>query len=89
MGQNAIKRFPKSWVVAKTSVDAERKVARSVRRQGERGEMKHILLCAVLKDTEWKKCSEWVRRNVCNEVTGSMGTLFENLDGAGKGKCND
>jgi len=51
--------------------------------------MKHILLCAVLKVTEWKKCSERVRRNLWNKVTGSTGTLFENLDGAGKGKCND
>jgi len=59
------------------------------RRQGERSEIKHLLLCAVLKVTEWKTCSERVRRNVWNEVTGSTGALFENLDGAGKGKCND
>lgn len=51
--------------------------------------MKHILLCAVLEVAEWKKCSEWNRRHVCSEVTGSTGTLSENLDGAGKGKCND
>jgi len=47
--------------MAKTSVDAKCNVARSARRQGERSEMKHILLCAVLKVTEWKKCSERVR----------------------------
>jgi len=87
--QKAIKRFPKSWALAKTSVDAECNVARSARRQGERSEMKHLLLCAVLKVPEWKKCSERVRRNVWNEVTGSTGALFENLDGACKGKCND
>lgn len=32
---------------AKTSVKAECNVARSVQRQGERSEMKHLLLCAV------------------------------------------
>ena len=69
--QKAIKRSPKSWAMAKTSIDAERKVAKSVRRQGERSEMKHILLCAVLKVTVWKKCSERVRSNSCNEVTVS------------------
>jgi len=62
--------------MAKTSVEAEWKAARSVRRQGERSEMKHLLLCAVLKVTEWKKCSEPIRRNACNEVTGGSGTLF-------------
>ena len=62
---------------------------KSVRRQGERSEMKHILLCAVLEVTEWNTCSERVRSNGCNEVTGSTGTLSENLDGAGKGKCID
>jgi len=43
----------------------------------------------VLKVTEWKKYPEWIWENVWNEVTGSTGTSFENLDGAGKGKCND
>ena len=59
--QKTIKRSPKSWAMAKTSVDAECNVARSALRQGERSEMKHILLCAVLKVTDWKKCSERVR----------------------------
>ena len=79
----AIKRSPKSWAMAKTSVDAEWKVARSVRRQGERNEMKLLLLCAVPKVTEWKKCSEQVRRNAWNEVTGGTGTIFENFYGTG------
>ena len=33
--QKAIKRFPKSWAMEKTSVDAECNVARSAGRQGE------------------------------------------------------
>ena len=74
---------------AKTSVEAECKVARSVRKQGERSEMKHLLLCAVPKVTEWKECSEQVRRNTWNEVTGGTGTLFVIFNGVGKGKCND
>lgn len=67
----------------KTSVEAEHKVARSLRRQGERSEMKLLLLCAVPKITEWKECSEQVRRKVWNEVTGGVGTLLDNFNGAG------
>jgi len=62
-------------VKAKTSAEAECKVARSVRRQGERSGMKYLLLCAVPEVTEWKKCSERVRKNAWNEVTGGAGTL--------------
>ena len=39
----AIKRSPRSWAMAETSVDAECNVARSAGRQGEWNEMKHIL----------------------------------------------
>ena len=38
--------------------------------------MKLLLLCGLPKVTEWKKCSEPIRRNACNEVTGGSGTLF-------------
>ena len=64
---------------AKTSVKAEGKVARSDKRQGERIKMKLLFLCAVPKVTEWKKCSEQVRRNAWNEVNGGTGILFENF----------
>jgi hypothetical protein len=50
--------------------------------------MKLLLLCAVPKVTEWKECSEQVRRNAWNEVTGGTGTSFENFNAVGKGKCN-
>lgn len=76
-------------MLAKTSVEAECKEVKSARRQGERSEMKHILLCAVPKVSECKKCSEQIRRNAWNEVTGGTGTLFENFNDIGKGKCND
>lgn len=59
---------------AKTSVMAERNEVRSVRRQGERSEEKPLLLCAVPKVTEWKKYSERVRKNTCNEGTGGTRT---------------
>ncbi len=65
--------------MAKTSVEAEWKAARSVRKQGERSEMKHLLLYAVPKVAGCKKCSEHVRGNAWNEVTGGTGTLFENI----------
>ena len=51
--------------------------------------MKHLLLCAVPKVTEWKECSEQVWRNAWNEVTGGTGTLFDIFNDVGKGKCND
>lgn len=79
------------FVKAKTSVEAECKVARSVRRQGERNGMKYLLLCAVPEVTEWKKCSERIRKNAWNEVTGGAGTLNGNFNGEGKGQmypCN-
>jgi hypothetical protein len=44
-------------------VKAECNVARSVRRQGERSEMKHLLLCAVPEVTEWKECLDNERGN--------------------------
>jgi len=61
-------------VLAKTSVEAESKEARSVRRQGERSGMKHLLLCAVLKGywmeemfrTGSEKCLKWSYRRHSN-----------------------
>jgi hypothetical protein len=70
-------------VPAKTSVEAECKIAKSVRMQSEQSETKLLLLCSVLKVTEWKKCSEQVWRNVWNEVTGGTGTLLEKFNGVG------
>jgi hypothetical protein len=59
--------------------------------QGERSVVRQLFLCAVPKVTEWKECSERVRENAWNEVTGGTGTLIENFNGAGKGQmypCN-
>ena len=55
---------------------AECNVVTSVRRQGERSEMKHLLLCAVTEVTEWKESSECSRRNDWNEVTGGTETFI-------------
>jgi hypothetical protein len=73
----------------KTSINAERNGARSVRRQGEHSVVRQLFLCAVPKVTEWKKCSERVRRNAWNKVTEGTGTIFENFKLVGKGKCNE
>ncbi|MCG6188949.1 hypothetical protein [Maribellus maritimus] len=51
--------------------------------------MRRLLLCAVQKVTECKECSEQVRRNTWNEVTGGTGTLFEIFNAVSKGKCNE
>lgn len=66
---------------------AECSVARSVRRQGERSEMRRLLLCAVPEVTEWKECSERGRRNDWNEVTVGTWNINRNLKALTKGKC--